>query len=47
MIYTKRRYYNYNTKDNTIKYLMIIMFLGSILGALFGAFIDVSYSEKS
>ena len=46
MIYTKRKYYNYNTKDNTIKYLMITMFLGSILGALFGAFIDDNSIQK-
>ena len=46
MIYTRRKYYNYNTKDNTLKYLMITMFLGSILGALFSTFIDNNSIQK-
>ena len=46
MEHTRIKHYRYKTKDNTLKNLMIIMFLGSVLGSLFSCLIDSTSIEK-
>ncbi|WP_250277524.1 stage II sporulation protein M [[Clostridium] colinum] len=46
MEYLKDKYYGYKIKDNTLKNLMIVMFLGSILGSLFACLIKDSSIQK-
>lgn len=42
----KAKYYKYNIKDNILKYIMLSMFLGSILGATFFCLISEESSNK-
>ncbi len=46
MKHMRIKHYRYKKNDNTLKNLMIIMFLGSILGSLFSCLIDKTSIEK-
>ena len=46
MRYIKRRYYKQKLEENILKKLMIIMVIGSILGALFFCFMNNETIEK-
>ncbi len=46
MRYIKRNYYKNNTKENILKYIMICILLGSILGAIFFCFISDNSVQK-
>ena len=46
MRYVRRRYVKQKTNEYILKKLMVVMFIGSILGALFFCIIDSSIIEK-